>query len=660
MNRATAVFEVERSPLGRKVPMLAVSLTFLWVAVSCVHADVTAETFMVEMRDGIRLATDVYFPDTSLPRPALLYRTPYWKFVDRPSPTYWNGKGYVLVVQDVRGRFGSEGVDSVFLDDGWGVKQDGYDTIEWIVQQTWCNGNVGMFGSSARGITTNRAAGSLHSNLICCVPIVACSDFYHQVVFPGGEFRKSICENWLRAQGSEYMIDYFLGLPYYSEEWEYMDLHTRTDSITAPMLHVGGWYDCFSDGIVEEFRDLQGKPQAGPQKLVMGPWTHGTVGTDDPVGELQYPDAAFDVSDYMARWLDYWVQADTNGVLDEPDVHYYLMGDPEKTDEIGCEWVEENVWPPENAVETSYFLAGSSRLSLTVPPDIDSQSFAYDPHYPVPTLGGNNLTIERGPYDQTAIGIRNDVLPFTTEVLNGPLRVEGIVRGELFVSSNREDTDFTLKLVDVYPDGREMLVTDGIARARYRLGDREEDITFLTPGEIVPITVSLPPTAIVFNSGHQVKVCVSSSNYPRYEINPNTDDPPYQETDTLIADNTLYYGGTYCSSVILPVVEGSIFVEYLQKTKTRPFALKSYPNPFSSHAVISYQLPQDSHVNLFIHDALGRRIRTLVDRRQPDGAHYEVWDGKNDSEIPVASGIYFCRLELDESTSQTQKMLLLR
>jgi len=645
--------------MGRKVRMLVVILGFLWSAASYAHADVTAETYMVEMRDGIRLATDVYFPDTSEARPVLLYRTPYWRFIDRANPPYWNGKGYILVVQDVRGRFGSEGVDSVFLDNGWGVKQDGYDTIEWIVQQSWCNGNVGMFGSSARGITTNRAAGSLHPNLISCVPVVACSDFYHQVVFPGGEFRKSLCENWLRAQGSGYMIDYFLGLPYYTEEWEYMDLHTRTDSITTPMLHVGGWYDCFSDGIVAAFNDLRDKPQAGPQKLVMGPWIHGTVGSNDPVGELQYPNASFDVSDYTARWLDYWVQDDTNGVLDEPDVYYYLMGDPDKTEEIGCEWLEGDVWPPESAVEAAYFLADSGRLNLGVPPENDSLTFTFDPRDPVPTLGGNNLTIPGGPFDQTAIGVRDDVLEFLTEVLNEPLQVEGVVRGEFFVSSDRKDTDFTLKLVDVYPDGREMLVTDGVARARYRLGDREEDITFLTPGEIVPITVSLPPAAIVFNSGHQVKVCISSSNYPRFEINPNTDDPPYEETDTLTANNTLYYGGAYCSAVILPVVAGSNFVQHLQQTKTWRVALRSYPNPFRSHTVISYQLPEAGEVNLIIHDALGRRIRTLVDRRQPTGAYYVMLSGKNDSGNQVHSGIYFCRLETEDFTS-TRKMLFLK
>jgi predicted acyl esterase len=620
------------------------------------------ETHMVPMRDGVRLATDVYRPDDSLAHPVLLYRTPYWRFLDRDDPAHWNSKGYVFISQDVRGRFGSEGVDSVFLDDGWGAKQDGYDTIEWAVQQPWCDGKVGIFGSSARGITTYRAAGSLHPNLVCCVPIVACSDFFHQVVFPGGQFRKSLCENWLKVQGAEHMMPFFFSHPYYDTLWELMDMHTRTDSITSPMLHIGGWYDCFSEGIVEAFRDLTDQAQAGPQKLIMGPWVHGTVGSGSAVGELIYPDAAFGVRSMMDDWLDYWLLADSNGVLETPDVRYYLMGDPDKTTEEGCEWIEADVWPPESVVERPYFLADSARLSLEIEPGDDNATFSFDPRSPVPTVGGNNLMIAAGPYDQTAIGPREDVLEFSTGLLEAPLRVEGTVRGSFFVSSDRWDTDFTLKLIDVYPDGREMLVTDGVIRARYRHGDREEEVNFLTPGEVTSVTVELPPTAVVFNSGHRVKACISSSNYPRYEINPNTDDPPYGETDTLIASNTVYFGYSFPSAVILPVVEDSVITQEfpLRPDRGSSSLLANHPNPFRSRTVINYTLAEGGPVKLAIYDSAGRCVRVLFRGRETSGDHRKVWNARDDSGNLVSSGVYFCRLHLSPGLSKTAKALLVR
>ncbi len=643
--------------LKRFVTCLSVLLLLLSAASS---SRAIKETYMVAMRDSVRLATDVYRPDDSLSRPVLLYRTPYWRFLDHPDGNYWNNRGYVVVAQDVRGRFGSEGVDSVFLDDGWGLRQDGYDTIEWIANQSWCNGKVGMYGASARGITTYRAAGSLHANLLCCIPIVACSDFFHQVVFPGGEFRKALCEGWLQVEGAEYMIPFFLGRPYYEEVWELMNLHTRTDSMTMPILHVGGWYDCFSDGIVAAFVDLAARPLAGSQRLVMGPWVHSTVGSDAQVGELNYPGASFDLNGYGALWFDHWLLGDTNGIENEPNVRYYLMGDPLGGTEIGCEWIEASVWPPEDVVETAYFLDGNGALKLWVPSQSDTLSYAYDPRAPVPTLGGNNLMIASGPYDQRAIGQRTDVLEFTTEVLAAPLRVEGIVRAELYVSSDRRDTDFTLKLMDVYPDGREMLVTDGIQRARYRFGDREEDIALIEPGEVFSITVSIPPTAIVFNSGHRVKVAISSSNYPRYEINPNTEDPPYQQIDTLVAANLVYVGPDHPSAVILPVVPESPHVwEFQDRTEASPL-LSAYPNPFRSHVRVSYRLPSDASVRLEVYDSLGRLVRTLVDTPERRGGHTAVWDGRESNGRQAAPAVYFVRLDLSSGSCQTAKVLLLR
>ena len=617
---------------------------------------------MVSMRDGVKLSTDIYRPNDSDQHPVILYRTPYNKDGDNLGASaiqLVNFRGFVYVAQDCRGRFASQGNDSVFVTDGWGALQDGYDTIEWITQQNWCDGKVGMFGGSATGITSYRAAGAAHPNLEAVVAVVAPSDFYHEVVFPGGEFRKAIVENWIHGQGSDYMIDYFLQYPYYNSLWEEMNLHTPLNNITAAIYHIGGWYDCFSEGPVAAFNALRLLPQAGPQKLIMGPWTHGTTGSDEIVGELDYPDASVDGQTIILSWLDHWVAGNENGIMDAAEVQYYLMGDPDKTSEAGCQWIETDKWPPENTKALALFLNNDGLLNSNLPESDGELSFNYDPNNPLPTHGGNNLTIDAGPYDQGYLGEREDILEFESEVLEQPVRIEGIIKGQLYVSSNCPDTDFTLKLVDVYPDGREMLVTDGIARTRFRLGETESDMSFLTPGEIVQLTVELPPTAIVFNSGHRMKVCISSSNYPRYEINPNTANELYDLSEKQIAINTVYFGSNYPSSIIFPTVEIPSLVEtsIMEDLSFKLFA--NYPNPFNSRTNINYQLNRFGEVKLSILNIQGQIVKTLVDERKDQGIYTQSWDGRNDADLPVAGGVYIFQLQFGGSVA-AKKLLFLK
>jgi len=617
------------------------------------------ETQMIPMRDGVNLATDVYRPNDERKHAAILYRTPYNKDsdgLDKETIQLLNILGYIYIAQDCRGRFHSEGVDSVFLNDGWGALQDGYDAIDWIIGRPWSNGKVAQFGGSATGITTLRAAGSLHPALVCAAALVAPSDFYSQVVYPGGEFRKSLVENWITDQGSQYMIPYFMRFPYYNELWEEMNLHTRTNLMKTPILHIGGWYDCFSKGTVAAFQDLQQQPNAGPQKLVMGPWVHGEP-SEGAVGELQYPDAGFDYEELLLQWLGYWLRGFPASVLDEPNVRYYLLGDPNRTDEMGCQWLEAKSWPP-TTLEKQFYLATEEKLD-EMPPQAGSLTFTFNPLSPVPTVGGNNLTIKNGPYDQRAVGSRDDVLSFISGELTAPLRVEGFVRGRLFVSSNQPDTDFTLKLVDVYPDGREMLVTDGILRARFREGYREEDVKLLTPGDIVEIEITLPPTAIVFNSGHRIKIDISSSNFPRYEVNPNTGAEPNDRSNPQPADNTVYIGGDSASLLALPVVQEETGVE-LHREQPQEFELfANYPNPFNAATIIEYSLPVAAQVHVSVFNAQGQRVAELKDARESAGRHRLVWDGAFDSGAAAPSGVYFCRVQAGDQIA-ARKMLLVR
>lgn len=642
--------------------LLKFNLPFL-IAWFFLTSDLSAkETHQVPMRDGTHLATDVYRPNDNLARPVILVRTPYNKNSDKLSNEYitlLNFKGMVYVVQDCRGRYASEGVDSVFITDGSGALQDGYDTIDWLASQSWCNGKVGMYGGSASGITAYGAVSAAHPNLVCAVVLVAPTDFYHQVVFPGGEFRKSICEKWITGQGSAYMIDFFKNLPNYSPFWDAMNLHSRASVIHTPVYHIGGWYDCFSEGPVAGFRELSRQPQAGPQKLIMGPWTHGTTGSANPVGEMSYPNAGFDAIQTLLFWLDYWLLGTQNGIINEPNVKYYLMGDPAKTDEPGCEWLSAETWPPEDVITYSLYLNENGQLSSEAPNTAGAKSFSYNPDNPVPTRGGNNLILPAGPYDQRVLGTRADVLEFSTEVLQEPLRVEGFVQAELFVSSNCPDTDFTLKLIDVYPDGREMLVTDGIARTRFRAGETIVDMTFLTPGEIVPISIKLPPTAIVFNSGHRLKIAISSSNFERFEINPNTDQALFDFSEKRIAENSVHWLPGSASRILLPIVDTYLGVS-AQESALPGFRLaNNYPNPFNATTVITYELPENSEVDLSIFNQQGQRVRQLVNSILARGTYQAIWNAQDAAGAIVASGVYYCRFQTPKAT-KTSKLLFLK
>lgn len=522
-------------------------------------------SYMVEMRDGIKLHTNVYLPSAEgdFPLPVIFVRTPYnanlWDFFVTEISEITDVRRYILVVQDTRGRFLSEGIDSVFLDDGWrDGKWDGYDAIEWIAQQSWCNGKIGMWGGSALGITQYLAAGAVPPHLVCCFPLVASWNMYEDCAFPGGEFRKYDVEGWLAQQKSEYMKDYFFKHPSYDEEWEYLDVGTRKELVKVPMFHVGGWYDFFSSGPPRAFYDLQYYGADGArnnQKLLMGPWTH-SVGKNQ-AGELVYPENAnVDFDTLFFPWFDYWLKDSLqNGIEELPEVTYYLMG-PVGEEGDWNTWRTADTWPlPSFKME--FYLHEENKLD-TIPPQAPEKpdSFLYDPGDPVPTIGGNNLILPRGPYDQTPTLGRSDVVLFASKEIKEPIEITGNVEVYLFASSDRLDTDFTAKLMDEYPDGRNMLLCDGIIKARYWNGFRYEEL--LEPGKIYEFKINLGPIAYVFTPGHRIKLAISSSNYPKYEINPNTGEPFGKETDTLLALNVIYHNPECPSYLLLPVTNRPI------------------------------------------------------------------------------------------------------
>ncbi|NOZ19858.1 MAG: CocE/NonD family hydrolase [Planctomycetes bacterium] len=514
---------------------------------------------MVPMRDGTKLATDIYLPEGDGPWPAILSRTPYNKTSNKNKRGARSlaRNGYAVVAQDFRGRFASEGeTDMPFINDGWGKLQDGYDTIEWIVKQPWCNGKVGTSGGSALGITQIMTAGSTPPHLVCQSIGVACGSLYHHAAWQGGAFRKKLVEQWLTGNKfSPDCLKLMTGNPNYNDLWRGMDASTRSEVINVPGFFQGGWYDVFNQGTIDAFMWRQykgGEGARGKQKLLMGPWVHGR---NRKPGEVQFPENAVQIPKAadQGRWFDYWLKGEQNGIMDEPAVTYYVMGDVSDPKAPGNEWRFSDVWPvPSKA--TPYYIHADGTLSMEKPPaDGKSKTYTYDPKKPVPTLGGCNLCMKKGPYDQRKLENRPDVLLYTTVPLTQPVEVTGQIKAYLWASSSCRDTDFTVKLTDVYPDGRSMLVLDGIIRARHRNTFEKDEL--LTPGEIYKFKIDLWSTSLIFNKGHRIRVAVSSSNYPRWDPNPNTGDGFRANDKTIVAENTIYHDAEHPSHILLPVVE---------------------------------------------------------------------------------------------------------
>ncbi len=513
-------------------------------------------TFMVPMRDGVKLATDVIVPKgkPGQKRPAVLIRTPYNRegLVGEEAAKNIPRLGMVSVVQDMRGLFGSEGDGfPIFAGCGWSHIRDGYDTIEWVARQPWCNGKVVTIGPSAMGITQNLTLPTQPPHHVCGFVMVAASDMYHQAAYWGGAPRQAMARNWVSEHGFDRRnLDLFRSHPCYDEFWDEWNIEKQAPRVNVPVLYYGGWYDIFSQGTINSFVTSQtqgGKGARGKCRLIMGPWVHGGLPRD-----LTYPPNA---KPMLALWALQWFTphisgVETSGSKATKPVQYYVMGACGENGAPGNEWRHVDTWPPA-ATKVRYYLHKDRLLAPDAPTEARaSATYAYDPKNPVPTRGGTNLTIANGPMDQRRVENRPDVLLFTTPVLTEPVEVTGRVTAKLWVSSSCTDTDFTAKLCDVYPDGRSMLVIDGIRRARYRESFRHPKL--LEPGKVYPLEIDLWSTSLIFNKGHRIRVAISSSNAPRFGANPNTGEPAIASDKTIVAKNTVYFDKEHPSHVVLP------------------------------------------------------------------------------------------------------------
>ncbi len=512
-----------------------------------------AKEVFADMRDGVKLAGNLYLPAGKGPFPCIVTRTPYGKDEMYKDPRGAEGyikSGFAFLVQDVRGKGRSQGFYQAFTND----RDDGYDTVEWMAKQSWCNGKVGITGPSAMGITGNLAAISNPPHLAAAFVVVAPTSMT-AASFIGGAFKQKDSGDWSRDQGiaEEVIQKRAAGYPA-SAEYAAVDIMRNADFVDIPIYNLGGWYDIFNEGNVRNFMYLQhhgAKGARGNQKLEMGPFGHGELS-----GDLEYPDGGgLRGNPTEIRWFNYWLKGEQNGIMDEPPVKAYMMASARKgAPSPKNRWMTFGDWPPAPA-SVNYYLHADGVLSTERPGPQDlSKTYTFDPKNPVPSIGGANLTFDRGPMDQRPIGERADYLRFQTAPLTQDVAIAGEVFADLWAATDGPDTDFMVKLVDVYPDGYEAIVLDTALRTRYRHGRMPDDIAMMTPGAPEKLTLDLWDTMITFEKGHRIAVHVTSSNSPRFDVNPNTGENPGPGAKPRVAKNTIFMDAGRPSAIRLPVL----------------------------------------------------------------------------------------------------------
>jgi len=559
-------------------------LLFLLLATSAL-AEVKTETITIPMRDGVKLAADLYRDEALTKAPVILTRTPYDRTKQKGTGEKWAKAGYIFIAQDCRGKFGSEGTFAPYNNEG----QDGFDTIEWITRQSWCSGRVGMMGGSYVGAVQWQAAVEHPPGLVAIAPQATWSSFYRNL-YLGGSVRLALIAGWiagnspkpdgakpndfneafLRLPLSEVDIaigwdmpwlDGFLTHPEPAGFWTRLDLTSRLPDLQLPALHVVGYHDFFSRESVDNFMVMQKQASDAKtrqqQRLILGPWDHGSVGKTK-VAEVEFgPEAAVDLFAIQLDWFDRHLKQDAAAQSKPfPPVRYFSMGDNV--------WHDAETWPPEGFKATSFYLhsagkantrQGNGHLTREAPTtDQPADTFRADPANPTPSCP---VTAERplkaavwGPVDQSATEDRDDMLVYTSEPMAVPLTFAGNAEAKLQVSTDTPDADWAVKLIDVHPDGFAQNIARGILRGRYRNSLLKPEL--MQPGQVYEITVDLGPVAATIAKGHQLRVDISGADFPLYDRNPNTAEG-IRSSQTAIATEQVHHKPGALSRIVLPV-----------------------------------------------------------------------------------------------------------
>jgi len=546
-------------------------------------------------RDGVTLRADVFRPDGEGKFPVVLERTPY----DKHNETFGAqvaARGYVFIVQDVRGRYASDGEWYPLKNES----NDGYDTVEWAAALAYSDGKVGMYGPSYVAVTQLLAAIAAPPHLVCIMPYAMASNAHEQWIYVGGAFSQALNQGWSTAvsinvlekkvsqtaQPSHWdmklppisypildvgpasaLADYYhdwLSHPDYDAYWKQWSIEEHYGQIKVPALHVGAWYDYFEEGPIRNYLGIKagGGSEAARkgQRLVMV--VGGHAGAGPTVGEIDYgKDSVPDIGGLALRWFDYVMKGIDNGMGAEKPVRLFVMG--------RNRWVDEPEWPVPGTSSVRYYLhssgnanslSGDGALLAIAPMDETADSYIYDPADPVPTTGGpafGDVSLKPGPRDQREVEKRPDVLVYTSPLLEKDTEVLGSVALDLYVASTAVDTDFTGKLVDVSPDGRAINLTEGILRARYRISREKPER--MEPGDVYRIKVDMGSTAHVFLAGHRVRLEISSSNFPRFDRNLNTGtDSGSLSRQALSATNRILHDEVHPSGLVMTMASPTL------------------------------------------------------------------------------------------------------
>jgi putative CocE/NonD family hydrolase len=554
----------------------------------------------VAMRDGVVLRADIYRPAEGGRFPVLLQRTPYDK---RGGATFGNraaSAGYVVIFQDTRGRYTSEGEWYPFRYES----QDGYDTVEWAASLPYSNGKVGMFGGSYVGATQMLTAITHPPHLAGICPVVTASNYHNGWAYQGGAFEQWFNESWTsglaqdtlnrRVQGAtnamagvwklpmaayplfntttdspqldspEVLAPYFLDWlahPSYDEYWKRWSIEDHYQDIQVPALHVAAWYDIFQGGALRNYIGIKahGGSEAARKGQHLLVTIGGHAGGGRKIGAVDFgaPAEEFNEDAVTLDWYNYLFKGVQNRFAKKP-VEIFVMG--------SNQWRAEDDWPLARARQTKYFLhseksanslRGDGSLSIVAPGSEPEDHYVYDPSNPVATIGGplccDGVHLPAGPRDQRPDEARDDVLIYSIKPFDKDVEVTGPVSVELFAKSSAVDTDFSAKLVDVWPNGFAQNLTEGIVRARYR--DSQEKLELLNPGQVYKFSIDLWSTSNIFLKGHQLRVEISSSNFPRFDRNLNTGLDAKFESHYVSATNTIYHDAEHPSAILLPIAE---------------------------------------------------------------------------------------------------------
>ena len=520
---------------------------------------VREEQVMIPMRDGKRLSAWLYFPRGDAKWPALFEQ----RYADirgvgtRKAAAKLAEAGFVVAMVNFRGTWQSEGTWMGYRALAWGDLKDGFDTCEWLATQPWCTGKVGTFGSSQGGYAQNFLAVTRPPHLAAQYMVDTGLSLFQEGYRIGGVTRperfKSMDKVAREPAHNRALMEEWFSHPHYDDYWRAEDCSLHFPKMDVPCFTIGSWYDFMCQGSVMSFIGRQhngGANSRGKQQLIIGPWLHGRLNKGSKVAELTYPDnATWPENEHMIRWFNHHLKGEPNNVEKEPAVRYYVMGAVGEKGAPGNVWRSAADWPPQ--ARTNYFhLQANGNLAQSAPTEQRSRtSYESDPLHPMQIPGAGFP----GAKDAREFEQQKEVRTFTSEELAAPVEWTGLVKAELWVSSTARDTDFLVRVSDVYPDGRSMLVMDYPRRARYREGfDRE---TLLTPGEPVKLAFDIGWTSLIFNKGHRIRVTIASTGAPLYEPNPQTGGPQTIEfpKDAVTATNTIHHERTRASRILAPV-----------------------------------------------------------------------------------------------------------